>query len=103
METEFAWRLGGRETYGERLERELDCTAVQLRYNTGRRISRNGLDLAVPVRHLADEWPVAVTDISLVGHSIGGLVARSACHRAARDGYDWVRHVHPIVSLGTPP
>jgi pimeloyl-ACP methyl ester carboxylesterase len=102
METEFAWRLGGRETYGERLARELDCTAVEVRYNTGRRVSRNGLDLAVLLRDLVDEWPVEVTDIALVGHSMGGLVARSACHRAARDGYDWARHVHHVVSLGTP-
>ena len=34
----------------------------------------------------------------LVGHSMGGLVARSACHH----GGDWTRLVTHTVSLGTP-
>src|SRR3954451_19632696 len=39
METEFSWSFGQREPYGERLARELDCSPVYVRYNTGRRIS----------------------------------------------------------------
>ena len=33
---------------------------------------------------------------------MGGLVARSACHLAALEGADWVRHVRKVVSLGSP-
>ncbi|HEX2086551.1 MAG TPA: alpha/beta fold hydrolase [Solirubrobacteraceae bacterium] len=102
METENSWRLGGRESYGERLERELGCTAVELRYNTGRRISENGRSLCELMTTLVEEWPVEVEEIALVGHSMGGLVARSACHRAALDDREWVRRVRHVISLGSP-
>ena len=46
MESEFSWRVGGGDTYGDRLREELGFTAVELRYNTGRHISENGLALA---------------------------------------------------------
>jgi pimeloyl-ACP methyl ester carboxylesterase len=102
METENSWRLGGRPTYGERLEADLDCTAVQVRYNTGRRISENGRSLCELMTELVEEWPVEVEEIALVGHSMGGLVARSACHRAALDEREWVAKVRHVVSLGSP-
>ena len=41
-------------------------------------------------------------EIALVGHSMGGLVARSAAHHAVEDGQAWVAHVRHVVSLGTP-
>jgi pimeloyl-ACP methyl ester carboxylesterase len=43
-----------------------------------------------------------VGELALVGHSMGGLVARSACHQAAEDDAVWVRHVRHVVSLGSP-
>ena len=48
------------------------------------------------------EWPVEVEEVALVGHSMGGLVSRSACHIAALDGAAWVRTVRHVVSLGSP-
>src|SRR3954454_7781558 len=33
---------------------------------------------------------------------MGGLVARSACHRGAEDGTPWARSVRHVVSLGPP-
>jgi pimeloyl-ACP methyl ester carboxylesterase len=102
METEHAWRLGGRESYGERLARDLGCTPVDVRYNSGRHISRNGRSLANLLDALVAAWPVEPKEIALVGHSMGGLVARSACHQAAEDGQAWVRRVRHVVSLGTP-
>jgi pimeloyl-ACP methyl ester carboxylesterase len=102
METEHAWRLGGRESYGERLARELGYTPVDVRYNTGRHISRNGRSLADLLDALAAAWPLELEEIALVGHSMGGLVARSACHQAAQDGQAWVARVRHVVSLGTP-
>jgi pimeloyl-ACP methyl ester carboxylesterase len=98
FETEFAWRYGGRETYGARLARELDCAPVFLRYNSGRHISENGRSLA----DLLEAWPGEVDRISLIGHSMGGLVARSACHLANERGDAWVRRVRHIVTLGAP-
>ena len=85
-ETEFAW---GRDPYGGRLP---GWTPVYLRYNTGRSISDNGASLAA----LLDE--VDAREIALIGHSMGGLVARAACHR----GGGWTSRVRVTVSLGTP-
>jgi pimeloyl-ACP methyl ester carboxylesterase len=49
-----------------------------------------------------DAWPAEVREIALVGHSMGGLVARSACHQAAETGRGWPEQVGHIVTLGTP-
>jgi pimeloyl-ACP methyl ester carboxylesterase len=102
METEHSWRFGGRETYGARLRCELGVTPVDVRYNTGRHVSENGRSLADELEALVAAWPVEVEQIALVGHSMGGLVARSACHQAAERGDAWVRQVRHVVSLGTP-
>jgi pimeloyl-ACP methyl ester carboxylesterase len=105
METEFSWRLGAGpegETYATRLRRDLACTPVEVRYNSGRHISENGLSLADLLEELVAAWPVEVESLALVGHSMGGLVARSACHHGAERGDSWTRHVRQVVSLGTP-
>ena len=102
MESEFAWRLGGAEPYGARLRDELGFTPVELRYNTGRHISANGLELADLLERLVAAWPVEVDEIALIGHSMGGLVARSACHQAVERGDEWVTHVRHVISLGSP-
>jgi pimeloyl-ACP methyl ester carboxylesterase len=102
FETEFAWRFGGREPYGARLARDLGCTPVFVRYNTGRHISENGRSLADLLEAVVGAWPVEVEKLALVGHSMGGLVARSACHGAAERGDEWVQKVRHIVSLGSP-
>lgn len=94
-EDDDAWGLGGRPTYGQRL-RDDGFTPVFIRYNTGRHISDNGRDLAELLEALVAERPVE--SISLVGHSMGGLVARSACHV----GGDWTELVKAVVTLGTP-
>ena len=100
METEFSW--GAHRTYGTRLADELGYTPVYVRYNSGLRISRNGRCLSELMDELVAAWPVEVERIALVGHSMGGLVARSACHRGLEDGAAWVSHLRHSVSLGTP-
>jgi pimeloyl-ACP methyl ester carboxylesterase len=105
MESEFAWQLGAGPdggTYASRLRRELGFTPIELRYNTGRHISQNGLELADLLEQLVAVWPVEVEQIALVGHSMGGLVSRSACHQAVERGDAWVDHVGHVVSLGSP-
>jgi hypothetical protein len=105
METEHAWALGAERaggTYGDRLAADLDVTPVYLRYNSGRHISENGRSLAELLDAICAAWPVAVREIALVGHSMGGLVARSAGHQATADGLAWAGKVRHVVSLGTP-
>jgi len=102
MTTEFSWSLGGRERFGDRLAREIGCTPVYVRYNSGRHISENGRSLSELIEQLLAAWPVDVDEIALVGHSMGGLVARSACCHAAEADADWAGLVKHSVSLGTP-
>ncbi|MDF0529713.1 alpha/beta fold hydrolase [Tsukamurella sp. 8F] len=102
VETEHAWSLGGGPTFGERLAAEGGVSPVFVRYNTGRRISENGRALAELLEGLVDGWPVPIEDVVLVGHSMGGLVARSAAHHAETVGMAWPAGLSATVTLGTP-
>ena len=95
--TEDAWGWGGRTTYGALLQEELGYTPVFVRVNTGRRISANGRDLAAALE--ATVGP-DVESLVLIGHSMGALIARSACHQGL--DMDWTRRVRYLVSLGAP-
>jgi pimeloyl-ACP methyl ester carboxylesterase len=94
-ETEHAWR----GVYGSRLRDELGYTPVYVRYNTGLHISDNGRELATEIERLADSWPCEVEEITLIGHSMGGLVARSACHYGDPG---WTSRLRHVFCLGTP-
>src|SRR3954452_224563 len=86
MGEEHGWLLGrrqGREDYSSRLAREHGLTPLYIRYNSGRHISEDGRSLAELLERVVAEWPVAVEEVALVGHSMGGLVSRSAAHIAA--------------------
>jgi pimeloyl-ACP methyl ester carboxylesterase len=105
METELAWWLGARrtgQTYGSMLAGDLGATPVYIRYNSGRHVSENGRSLAELLEELLEAWPLPVEEIALIGHSMGGLVARSACHQAGELGHRWVDRVRHVVSLGSP-
>lgn len=97
METDFSWGRPG-DRYGDRLAADAGWTPVYVRYNTGRRISENGRALC----ELLSSWPHDVEEIALIGHSMGGLVARSAAFQASEHGEEWVRSVSHVVSLGSP-
>lgn len=108
-ETEDAWLLDARRhyedpsvCYGSRLAEECGYTAVYLRYNTGLHISENGRLLSELLSAVMANWPVPVAEIALLGHSLGGLVARSACHIAEQSGATWVSAVRHVVCLGSP-
>ena len=101
-ETDDAWKLGaGRHVpYGARLQTELGYTPLYLRYNSGRHVSENGRELAHLLEEVVRCWPVEVCEIALIGHSMGGLVSRSACHYAV--DRSWPSKVAHIFTLGTP-
>ena len=108
-ETDASWRLGARDhygdsrsTHGERLRAALGLTPLYIRYNTGRHVCDNGVDLAGLLANVVDQWPVPVTRLTLIGHSMGGLVIRAACHRALADQAPWLPLVQRIVYLGSP-
>jgi len=95
------WRWNGHD-HGAALARELDLTPLYLHYNTGRHVSENGRELAERLEDLLAEWPVRDAELTILAHSMGGLVARSACHDAAALGHAWPERVRRIVFLGTP-
>jgi alpha-beta hydrolase superfamily lysophospholipase len=113
MSTESIWRFpdDASSSYGTRLADDHDMTVLTLRYNTGRHISHNGRELAHLLRRLVRAWPVRVREINLIGHSMGGLVIRSACHYARHMwplgrhlpiGRPWTSRVRRVVLIGSP-
>ena len=84
------------------LGRELGYTVVRLHYNSGEAIGTNAEALAERLEQLLAAWPVPVQRLALVGHSMGGLLARGACHAAAQAGMAWPARLQRLVCLGTP-
>jgi pimeloyl-ACP methyl ester carboxylesterase len=111
-EDERAWRYGSERhhgtpgvSYGSRLRADLGHTPVYLRYNTGLSVPDNGGRLDRLLTDLVAHWPVPVEGIVLIGHSMGGLVARSALHQAGAGtaaAHRWTGTVGETVTLGTP-
>jgi len=95
------WARGGRDHVAA-LGHELGYTNLHLHYNSGLHIAANGRALAGLLETLVAEWPVPLEELVIVGHSMGGLVARSAHHYGAAAGHSWPRRLRKLVFLGTP-
>jgi pimeloyl-ACP methyl ester carboxylesterase len=95
------WRRAGHD-HGEHLAQALGCTPVYLRYNSGLHTSDNGRELALLLEQLVAAWPVPLQRITLLGHSMGGLVLRSAVQMAQGAGLRWPLVLRELVFLGTP-
>lgn len=101
-ETPESWRRGSRRSFGSRLRSDFAITPVYVRYNTGLRVADNGARLSVLLETLLNAWPVPVTELVLIGHSMGGLVARAACDHGATSGARWTAKVRHLIALGAP-
>jgi pimeloyl-ACP methyl ester carboxylesterase len=108
-ENDLSWSFRAARTWGERtvtygslLRDERGWTPLYVSFNSGLHISANGYEFAQQLDELVRQWPVPVTELTLVGHSMGGLVARSAAHQAAELGQDWVTSLRHVVGLGAP-
>ena len=77
-------------------------TPLYVRYNTGLHVSDNGRRIASALERLSSEWPTEVEELALVGHSMGGLVARSAAHYGAAEEHGWTERLRHVFCLGTP-
>ena len=97
---EGAWGLDEAGSLGG-LARDLGATELHLRFNTGLHVSTNGRRLAGLLETFAEANP-GVEEVSIVAHSMGGLVARSACHYGTAAGHAWPRRLRRLVFLGTP-
>jgi pimeloyl-ACP methyl ester carboxylesterase len=101
---DLQWQRAGHD-HGEALARESGYTPVYLHYNSGLSVSTNGRILARLMEGLYDAWPMPIERLVMIGHSMGGLVARSAIHHGnleRRGGLRWPGRVNDLVCLGTP-
>ena len=107
--TEWLWSLSSEHHYGDhdvtfgtRLADDLGFTPIYIRYNTGQHISENGRALAKLITEALDAYPVPVEEVALVGHSMGGLVARSAAHYAREHDEPWIAQLRHVACIGSP-
>jgi hypothetical protein len=84
------------------LAERLGYRVLHLHYNSGRQIGHNGADFADALHALFAGWPQPIDELVLLGHSMGGLVARSACHAGIERGHAWAARPLRLICLGTP-
>ncbi len=88
--------------YGSLLQKDFGLTPFFLRYNSGLHISTNGKQLSDLLEKFIRCYPKKVSEVFLIGHSMGGLVFRSACHYGQKEKRAWVKRVKKIFYLGSP-
>jgi triacylglycerol esterase/lipase EstA (alpha/beta hydrolase family) len=107
--TEEWWQRPPRERrprpvrhFGAGLREDAGLTPVYVRFNSGLHVSENGASLSALLDALVDAWPVTMQELVLIGHSMGGLVIRSACHAGTVAEHHWPAVTSHVVTLGTP-
>ena len=107
--TEWVWAIGSSEFYGDaaldfgrRLQDDCGYTPIYIRYNSGRTIADNSRELASLLSAVCEAYPVDVEQIVVVGHSMGGLVARGAAHDANIGKEPWVQKLRHVFCIGSP-
>jgi triacylglycerol lipase len=88
--------------FGAQLAADHGFVPFYVRYNSGQAIADSGVQLATLLNQLCDCYPVPITELLLVGHSMGGLVIRAACHQAAMEQSAWLRIPMRAAYIGTP-
>ena len=88
MGDELIWQTGfqdapGSRRYGPRLAEEGHMRALYVRFNSGLHLSENGRELSRLLTELVETYPSCIGELVLVGHSMGGLIIRSAGHYAS--------------------
>lgn len=99
--SERQWRRNGHD-HGAALATALGYEAAYVRYNSGRHVSLNGRELSQLLERFIEGAGVPVEELAIIGFSMGGLLARSACHYAALAGHRWPLRLKRLIFLGTP-
>ncbi|MBC2717210.1 MAG: alpha/beta hydrolase [Desulfobacteraceae bacterium] len=109
MCTEWLWQIAAEKfygdpsvTFGSQLKADLSYTPLFVRYNTGRHISENGRRFSDLLSQLIDSYPVDIEEIVLIGHSMGGLVSRSAAYYGDAGNVPWIRRLRHVFCVGSP-
>jgi pimeloyl-ACP methyl ester carboxylesterase len=97
-----AQRNGQVVDHGEALASALGYTPVYVRYNSGLHTSQSGREMSARLEQLVAHWPTPIEELTVVAHSMGGLLIRSAFHCAKQEALRWPGHLKNIVFLGTP-
>jgi pimeloyl-ACP methyl ester carboxylesterase len=87
--------------YGGLLDLEFHASAVYVRYNSTLAVDQNARQLAAQLQALSRRLGPGRQWL-LVGHSMGGLVARRAHEWAMEQGLGWAQRTSMLVCLGTP-
>jgi pimeloyl-ACP methyl ester carboxylesterase len=93
---------GKGHNHGAILAKELNKTPLYLNYNSGLHISTNGQKLNILLEELMNQWPVPIEELTIIAHSMGGLVTRSAIYYGQQQEKLWITPLKKIVFLGTP-
>ncbi|MEM9692653.1 MAG: alpha/beta fold hydrolase, partial [Myxococcota bacterium] len=93
--SESFWAHEG-TSFAERLEAD-GWRAVFVRYNTGLPVAVNGRELSERLEAVAE-----AKRLVLIGHSMGGLVARSAVVAGLDEDRAWLEPTSDVICLGTP-
>jgi pimeloyl-ACP methyl ester carboxylesterase len=99
---ESIWSFNDQSDYGSLLNRDFQYIPFYLRYNTGLHISENGKALSTLMERLYQNYPMSITEICIIAHSMGGLVTHSACHYAQENQHIWANKLSKIFLLATP-
>ncbi|GAC1598655.1 MAG: hypothetical protein NVS3B25_24750 [Hymenobacter sp.] len=116
MGDELVWQAGfqdppGFRRYGPRLAEESPIRPLYVRFNSGLHLSENGRQLNGLLTELVAAYPDAIGELVLVGHSMGGLIIRSAGYygspgaapaRRPVEKAPWLAHLRTVFLLGTP-
>ena len=98
---ESCWQRKGFD-YAAALENDCGLLPLHLRYNSGLHISQNGRALSNLLQDLVAKWPTKIEEIIVIGHSMGGLIARSACHYGETSRKSWRPLLSKLITLGSP-
>lgn len=96
--SEAGWQDGSHSEKAREIAEQLGADISYLRYNSGLHISENGEKLAA----LLEVETTQYQKIVIVGHSMGGLLTRSACHFAGVHAMQWPSKLKAAAMLGTP-
>ncbi len=99
---DLQWRRSNGHDHGQALATALGFTPVYLHYDSGLHVSTNGRALAHQLEQLLEAWPRPIARFAIVGHSMGGLVARSALHYGRAASQHWPDRLDDLACLGTP-
>jgi pimeloyl-ACP methyl ester carboxylesterase len=92
------WLRDGHD-HGPALATALTATPIYVRYNSGLPITENGAQFSQLLESLIAQWPQPVKEITIIAHSMGGLVTRAGWAHGEKA---WHAKLKNIIFLGTP-